>query len=424
MQNEDWTTPVLDTKTGMLLWSMEALTITAVLASLWLHNKRKKYHLCFAMGFFAIGLGSALVAMRGDIPDFLSIDIANTLTLSAASFWLAEILNLEKRPVEGWITIPALIWIAFMFVPPVRNDIQARIILYHCSAAVGYFMLAGVLLTSREYRSKTRKLLALAFVIQAFLGGIAASIVVSYNLATGQIAPLTIPVMLSGAFGFIVLLMMSVKVFMEDMERRLQKLAVTDYLTGALNRRGLAEEFKAFKARRRDGESHITLALFDIDHFKSINDKHGHQCGDEVLVQFCALANRIIGENGVFVRMGGEEFAYLVEASDPTRAIRIAEGIRIYFARLSTSAANGEFTSTVSVGLCSLPTAEADLDVMLTKSDRALYAAKKAGRNRTVMNDNEAHVVLPAEDRGEDPHDNNADRQVAALNRIASIANS
>ncbi|WP_349507999.1 GGDEF domain-containing protein, partial [Agrobacterium pusense] len=226
----------------------------------------------------------------------------------------------------------------------------------------------------------------------------------------------------SGMLGFTAIIMISAKIIMEDTELRLHRLAMTDHLTGVLNRRGLLEEFDRIKKRSHGSSRYVALVLFDIDHFKKINDRYGHQSGDAVLVHFCQIAQRAIGDRGLFVRMGGEEFALVAEVESPSSTVTLAESIRNNLL-LSKITSRGEpIKVTTSVGISEAMIKDAELNVMMTEADRALYAAKKAGRNRTVIHVNSANVVVPASDRDENPMDNNADRQVAALNRISAIA--
>jgi diguanylate cyclase (GGDEF)-like protein len=412
---------MLDAKTGMLLWASETLTLAVLLGTLWLHRPSRRHNLYFAAGFLATGIGAILVALRGTIPYFLSIEVGNTLALAAFGFWLAGLSSFEQRKLGGWIAIPALLWVAGMLIPQVRESMASRILLYHTCAAVGYFMLAGVVLADRGRASLSRKVLAATFILQALFGGIVASIVIPGDTSANAVA-LTSPLAFSGILGFTIIIMISAKIIMEDTETRLHRLAMTDHLTGVLNRRGLVEEFDHIKKRSSGSNRYVALVLFDIDHFKKINDKFGHQSGDAVLVHFCNLARHVIGERGLFVRMGGEEFALVAEVESPSSTVTLAEAIRSSL-RLSKISSRGEnIEVTTSVGISEAMIKDADLSVMMTEADRALYAAKKAGRNRTVIHVNSANVVVPSPDRDENPMDNNANRQVAALNRISAIA--
>jgi diguanylate cyclase (GGDEF)-like protein len=413
---------MLDAKTSTLLWAAETLTLAVLLGTLWLHRPSRRHNLYFAAGFLTTGIGTVMVALRGDISSFLSIQVGNTLALSAFGFWLAGLLCFEQRKIGGWVAIPALLWIAGMFLPPVRENMVARILLYHASAATGYFMLAGVLLASKARASRSRRVLAAILVLQAFAGAFVASIVIPANAAAPNAIPLTSALAFSGMLGFTAIIMISAKIIMEDTEIRLHRLAMTDHLTGVLNRRGLLEEFERIKKRSPASSRYVALVLFDIDHFKKINDRYGHQSGDAVLVHFCHIAQRAIGDRGLFVRMGGEEFALVAEVESPSSTATLAEAIRGNL-RLSKISSRGEAIEvTTSVGISEAMIKDADLNTMMTEADRALYAAKKAGRNRTVIHVNSANVVVPASDREENPMDNNADRQVAALNRISAIA--
>ncbi|WP_332303453.1 GGDEF domain-containing protein [Rhizobium sp. GR12] len=413
---------MLDAKTGMLLWASETLTLALLLGTLWLHRPSRRHNLYFAAGFVATGVGTVMVALRGDIPSFLSVEAGNALALSAFGFWLAGLLSFEQRKTAGWIAIPALLWVAGMFIAPIRESMVSRILLYHACAATGYFMLAGVLLASKARASLSRRVLAAIFILQAFSGALVASIVIPINVTAPNAIPLTAALAFSGILGFTVIIMISAKIIMEDTETRLHRLAMTDHLTGVLNRRGLLEEFEHIKKRSPTSSQYVALVLFDIDHFKKINDRYGHQSGDAVLVHFCNLAQHVIGDRGLFVRMGGEEFALVAEVESPSSTVTLAEAIRSNL-RLSKISSRGEgIEVTTSVGISEAMIKDADLNAMMTQADRALYAAKKAGRNRTVIHVNSANVVVPSPDRDENPMDNNADRQVAALNRISVIA--
>ncbi|MFK0383212.1 MULTISPECIES: GGDEF domain-containing protein [Rhizobium/Agrobacterium group] len=414
---------MLDAKTGLFLWAAETLTLAVLLGTLWLHRPSRPHNLYFAAGFIATGTGTILIAMRGDIASFLSIEVGNTLTLAAFGFWLAGLMTFEQRKLAGWIAIPALIWIAGMFLQPVRENMVSRILLYQGCAAIGYFMLAAIVLKKDAPNQGNRKALAAILVFQAVSSAITAFFVLPKDMSSSHAIPLTVPLAFSSALGFTAIIMISAKIMMEETERRLNRLAMTDHLTGVLNRRGLAEEFDRIKSRVPAAASHVVLTVFDIDHFKKINDRHGHQAGDAVLVHFCHLAAKIINERGLFVRMGGEEFALICAADDPAQAIILAENIRMALCKSPILAEGQQIQVTVSAGIADSVIGEADLNKLLTEADRALYSAKKSGRNRTVVNRDSMNIVVPAVDRQEDPMDNNADRQVAALNKIAAIAN-
>ncbi len=241
---------MLDAKTGMLLWASETLTLALLLGTLWLHRPARRHNIYFAAGFAATSAGTVMVALRGDIPNFLSIEVGNTLALSAFSFWLAGLLSFEQRKTAGWIAIPPLLWVAGMLIGPVRENMVPRILLYHICAATGYFMLAGILLASKARASFSRKVLAATFIVQAFCGALVASIVIPVNAAAPNAIPLTAALAFSGILGFTIIVMMSAKIIMEDTETRLHRLAMTDHLTGVLNRRGLLEEFEHIKKGR------------------------------------------------------------------------------------------------------------------------------------------------------------------------------
>jgi diguanylate cyclase (GGDEF)-like protein len=170
----------------------------------------------------------------------------------------------------------------------------------------------------------------------------------------------------------------------EDLLARLEAEARNDKLTGLLNRRGVDEQVRIELARAQREGSSIGVVSFDIDHFKRINDEQGgHDVGDRVLAHLGAVLRAEARGGDVVARMGGEEFLALLPRSDVENARAFAERIRAAFA------APGDLDiprATVSAGVTAA-VAPAHFDTLLELADDALYAAKRGGRDRTVVSD-------------------------------------
>ncbi len=170
----------------------------------------------------------------------------------------------------------------------------------------------------------------------------------------------------------------------KQMEDRLVALATTDPLTGAYNRRaGEARLAEAFRSWQFHGRM-FTLLMIDCDHFKDVNDRWGHDAGDEVLR---ALV-RICGENtratDVTIRWGGEEFLLLQPETSCETALVVAERLRLAIEAAKIASYGGAITVTVSIGVANANKADAGADDVVRRVDRALYRAKGAGRNQVV----------------------------------------
>jgi diguanylate cyclase (GGDEF)-like protein len=169
----------------------------------------------------------------------------------------------------------------------------------------------------------------------------------------------------------------------EMQRQRLETLARHDPLTGAQNRRAMEQELQiALERHRRDATS-CGLVMLDLDNFKSINDKHGHEAGDQVLVQFADLVRKSTRQVDRFFRFGGEEFVLLLSPASTAAMHTIAAKL------CSTVAANLRCASepvTVSIGGAVLRPDE-DWHALMARADAALYRAKNEGRNRAVIDD-------------------------------------
>jgi len=154
-------------------------------------------------------------------------------------------------------------------------------------------------------------------------------------------------------------------------------------LTGAPNRRALIEQAELVLAQR--SRRPLSLLMIDIDHFKRINDTHGHPLGDEVLRQAVALMVQRLRAGDVPGRYGGEEFCVIAPDTDPAGAQILAESLRGILADTPLRTEAGEISVTVSIGVaCVASEGRRELKGLLAEADAALYQAKQTGRNRVV----------------------------------------
>jgi diguanylate cyclase (GGDEF)-like protein len=170
------------------------------------------------------------------------------------------------------------------------------------------------------------------------------------------------------------------------LEKELEKYATTDPLTGAKNRRSFLQLFEQELTRAHRYGHHLALLLMDIDHFKAINDTHGHDVGDKVLKRLVEESLGMLRESDLFGRWGGEEFIVLLPETDRYRASTVAAKLRGHLAGTELAGDCGAAVKyTVSIGLTVVTDNHALIDDIVKKADKALYLAKKQGRNRVVL---------------------------------------
>jgi diguanylate cyclase (GGDEF)-like protein len=157
----------------------------------------------------------------------------------------------------------------------------------------------------------------------------------------------------------------------------LERLAVTDPLTGLANRRGGERSVASEISRARRQKTSLSCIFIDIDHFKRINDTFGHQAGDRLLRDLSDLLRRTLRAYDILIRWGGEEFLLILPGVNLDQARRLAERIRAAVERLDTL---GLGTVTISAGISALD-GHYDFETMLMSADRRLYQAKTSGRN-------------------------------------------
>ncbi len=166
---------------------------------------------------------------------------------------------------------------------------------------------------------------------------------------------------------------------------KLQKMADTDDLTGLMNRRAFlafADDAVEFSRRYKRG---VATLMIDIDHFKKINDAHGHPAGDDAIKRIAEIIDQSIRTTDKAARFGGEEFVVLLREIDQETALLLAERIRASIEQATIQHGETRIAATVSIGVSINAAVDRDVQDMIERADQGLYIAKKTGRNRTVL---------------------------------------
>ena len=172
---------------------------------------------------------------------------------------------------------------------------------------------------------------------------------------------------------------------LEDANRRLYELSCTDGLTGTFNRRHLDEALTTEVSRHQRYRTPLSVLLIDVDHFKRVNDTHGHDVGDSVLRGIASLLQGMVRRADLVARYGGEEMCVILPNTGSHGAAILAGRLRAAIAALRHATSDGEgIVVTASFGVTTVETEDTAVDAatMLRRADKALYAAKQGGRNR------------------------------------------
>jgi diguanylate cyclase (GGDEF)-like protein len=170
------------------------------------------------------------------------------------------------------------------------------------------------------------------------------------------------------------------------LEQKLEATAITDPLTGAKNRRYFMPILDREIAKANRQQRQLSVLMLDIDHFKQVNDTYGHPTGDKVICNLSSVCQQFARNIDVVARFGGEEFAILLTECNASQAAQVAERIRAKISDQSIVSEDGiTFTYNVSIGVAELQQREASGMVLISRVDKALYAAKQGGRNCVVV---------------------------------------
>jgi len=329
-------------------------------------------------------LSAVLFAGRGFLPDFITVVVANLVLLTGMVCYHAGVDQFfGRRPAWGrWMALlllllPALYWYAL-----VEPNYNARLILV-CLVWVGIFLSMAWRIWRQgpeNFSTRFTVVVLLVHVTVLLLRFFSAWMPLAEE---GLLTPTRVQSLYVGSNAVMLLALGMGLILMAGDRLRLEfeHLASHDPLTNVLTRRVFLEACEQELARcRRHGRS-MALLLLDIDHFKAINDTHGHQTGDRVLVDMVARIASLLRRPDQFARFGGEEFVLLLPETSQEEAISVAERIQAQVAEPR----EGLPPITVSIGVATNRPDEDQIDTLLARADRALYQAKAEGRNRVEV---------------------------------------
>lgn len=202
---------------------------------------------------------------------------------------------------------------------------------------------------------------------------------------------------------FSLLAFSSVAIVAAESKRRLHQESREDALTGLPNRRFLEETVEREIRLAQRGQCALTLLMMDVDHFKKLNDTFGHSVGDRALRHVGRTLLDLLGPQDYGARLGGEEFAVLLPGRDLESAAFVGERLRRSLEVLRVPSSEGLVSLTASIGVSQLGDGETDWEPMLRRADKALYQAKREGRNRVVLwSAGRDGLVAPRDDKESD----------------------
>lgn len=341
-------------------------------------------------GLLAHALAYVCYTLYGHAGLWLTYMVGNTLLSTAMMFYSASIYRIVERPVP-WLKLACAPALMLGGLAILLDTLEPRMLL--ACLVLSFQCLTVLYLAHRYGRLGGRahllliigslvSLASLMLRIIAISAGEAESM--RYN-ASGLVQAISVSI------GTLTVMMLSLGVVLLAKERtdaNLKALALQDGLTGILNRRAIMARLDEEIERARRSGRPLAIVMLDIDHFKRINDQHGHLAGDDVLCQCVRQLRSRLRQTDLIGRYGGEEFMILLPDTLAQGAHRIIESLRSAIEKTPVRFADALIPVSFSAGIwCGVPSAEQTADQLVGGADSALYASKAAGRNTLRFSD-------------------------------------
>jgi diguanylate cyclase (GGDEF)-like protein len=373
--------PTLDLRTIVVITGLMSGLMALVVASL----KRTYPKSILGLGEWALALmllfgGGFATVLRGYVPDSLGLTVANVMLSSGIYLTYVgsqRFFQIQPQPLP-WVALIVLVSLGQMWFTYAEPSYQARLILVNV-LFIAMFSAHGMLILKQGLNSFAKILLfsVLLFINLISLARVVTALITPVGEGLMSNSPFQLVYVTSFSFSVLLFSIGIVLLATDQLRTELEHLATHDSLTNALTRRRMNEHCQQELNRCKRNGGSMALLVMDLDHFKAVNDSHGHQVGDRVLVDFVAKVHGQLRQPDQLGRLGGEEFLLLLPESTLQDALQVAERIR------SATVQTVQGTPcTVSIGVAVNQGANDTVDAMLARADGAMYLAKANGRNR------------------------------------------
>lgn len=386
---------ILDLRTIFVTGALTCFIIGVMQFATFATGRYSRSPVWWGASSLCIGIGLIGTAFRGEIPDLVSIQLANTTLLAGCLLLLLGIRHFAKREINwlGFGAILLAIWILLSAFPGEQGYSKRVMIFSTAMALCDAAIVREAIRIARLERLRSAWLVAMLFAPTVVIYGGRSLLAAFDQVGTELFPPNASPVGWLAGTGVAFIILRGQALLLLAAERSNQALATLaqrDPLTGAMNRSGL-EQWLARQVRSQHPEQRAAILLVDVDHFKMLNDSLGHAAGDEVLRLFADTVRGQLRGSDILARQGGDEFAIVLPDLGIQEAVHVAERIQIAFRSASARLAVSTPAPTLSIGVAEVDLPGRDIDQLLAQADEALYRAKRLGRDRV-----QTHIVEAA----------------------------
>lgn len=382
-------TPLMHSWTFLAASTIMLGCLTSLALAMWLFNRRVEGLPAWVLAFTCAFLGSMNYLFRPYLPPVFAHTSIAALSVGTAYFNLHACrlhLGLPMWPMhKGMLTVlgfGGLVWA----LDTLQTNMALRFTLFSLTGG-GLFIYTGWLLTRQgRVDHPSRYLFGVFCVLHGIFLAVRPLALLNGDTPVSDFSSMldrALPVIVESMVAMQLLFFSVLMLVNEHLNRAVLRLAQRDPLTNVFNRRAFLDLLEKAVSLGQRHQTQVPLLLIDLDHFKSINDTHGHMHGDLALRHFVEIAESAIRREDVLGRLGGEEFAIFLPESSFAEACTVAERLRAAVADSNLELNSSAVRLTVSIGVtvCGNPH---DIEAAMHRADAAMYRAKEQGRNRVV----------------------------------------